>query len=152
MNKAKKHSSPLLKGLLRGISPEEKAKMQTKMLLAAKIADLIEAKGYNKSGFAEALGKKPSEISKWLSGTQNFTVDTLTEIAGVLGVSLNELFIEEKIIQTSTKGYFTVSSTNVKTVTAKNSYSKMMERIRREKVAQSRYTTNAHYVVTTAKK
>jgi len=33
----------------------------------------------------EALGKKnPSEITRWLSGTHNFTVDTLVDLGRVL--------------------------------------------------------------------
>ena len=41
--------------------------------------------------FAEKVGKLPSEVTKWLSGTHNFTVDTLCEIATVLDVNLYEL-------------------------------------------------------------
>lgn len=34
---------------------------------------------------AAALGKTESEISKWMTGTHNFTIKTLSKIAAVLG-------------------------------------------------------------------
>ena len=34
------------------------------------------------------MGKTESEVSEWLSGDRNFTLDTLTEIEHTLGVSL----------------------------------------------------------------
>ena len=41
------------------------------------------------------MGKQPFEITKWLSGTQNFTVDILTAIALTLGVEIADLFREQ---------------------------------------------------------
>lgn len=32
------------------------------------------------------MGKRPSEITKWLSGTYNFNTDTLFDIEDVLGI------------------------------------------------------------------
>jgi transcriptional regulator with XRE-family HTH domain len=58
------------------------------MILATKIANAINAKGLKKSEFAEILGKQPSEISKWLSGTHNFNIETLMDIELVLSIQL----------------------------------------------------------------
>jgi transcriptional regulator with XRE-family HTH domain len=46
------------------------------------------ARGWNQNQFAEAMGKQPSEISKWLSGTHNFTAETLWDIEDQLGIEL----------------------------------------------------------------
>ena len=91
-NTARKYKSVATEQLMKEITPLEKSKALNKMLLAAKIEDLMLARGWNKSTFAERVGKAPSEITKWLSGTHNFTNDTLTEISAILGVSIAELY------------------------------------------------------------
>lgn len=79
----------LLNDLLSAISAEEQSKTDKKMILATKIANAIKAKGLKKSEFTTLMGKEhQSEISKWLSGTHNFTVDTLMEIERVLSIQL----------------------------------------------------------------
>jgi transcriptional regulator with XRE-family HTH domain len=90
-SKREKHSSPLIKKLMAERDPIQTAKTRNRMLLAAKIADALKAKGLKKKDLAEALSKQPSEITKWLSGTHNFTLDTLTEIGFKLGVDLINL-------------------------------------------------------------
>lgn len=63
-------------------------KTAMRMRLAIKIADAIAQSGLTQKEFAERLNKKPSEISKWLSGTHNFTIDTLYDISRELGITL----------------------------------------------------------------
>ena len=63
-------------------------KVAAKMRTAARIADAMKAVGLSKSQFARKMGKSPSEITKWLSGTHNFTIDSLQEISAVLGVEI----------------------------------------------------------------
>jgi ribosome-binding protein aMBF1 (putative translation factor) len=81
----------LLNELLAEITPEEQARTDRKMRLAACIDEAIKAKGWGKKQFAEKVGRKPSEVSKWLSGTHNFTVETLTDIEHILGIRLLNL-------------------------------------------------------------
>lgn len=53
-----------------------------------------------KSEFALKVNKQPSEITKWLSGTHNFTIDTICEIAAALDVTFYELIqTNEKVIK-----------------------------------------------------
>jgi transcriptional regulator with XRE-family HTH domain len=81
-----------LNSLLSEITPEEQAKTDAKMLLAAKIADAMQAKGWNNKRLMQAMGKSnPSEITRWLSGTQNFTVETLVDLERVLEIKLLDL-------------------------------------------------------------
>ena len=91
---AKTHNSSVLEEFLSLGSPEELARTETRMMLAAKIFDAMEAKGLGKKQFAELMGQSPSVITKWLSGGHNFTVDTLSDIQRVLDVQL--LALEEK--------------------------------------------------------
>ncbi len=97
MNKKKvgKYSSAIIEQLLGEITPIEILQTSVKMTLAARLDDLITAKGWAKSEFAEMVNKNPSEITKWLSGTHNFTIDTLAEIAFVLNIPLSELFLSK---------------------------------------------------------
>lgn len=95
--KARKYSSSKLQELLDEVTPLEMEQTKVKMQLAARIEDLMRAKGWNKSQFAEKVGKNPSEITKWFSGSQNFTIDVLTEIAFALGVELTSLFGKKQV-------------------------------------------------------
>lgn len=91
MNKTEIYYSPILDELMQEISPEELERTEKRMLLAARMDDAIKAKGWKRKDFAEALGKTPSEITKWLSGTHNFTSDTLFDIERVLNIKLVKL-------------------------------------------------------------
>ena len=46
---------------------------------------LCTKKGLNKKQFAEALGKRPNEITRWLSGEHNFTISTLAMLSTFFG-------------------------------------------------------------------
>lgn len=55
-----------------------------KMQLAITLRDVLKQKGFSYSKLASLLGKKTPEISKWLSGEHNFTIDSLFQIESVL--------------------------------------------------------------------
>ncbi len=63
-------------------------KTENRMQVAASIADRLEARGMTQKEFAQKMGRPTSEISEWLSGTRNFTINTLSEIECVLGMRL----------------------------------------------------------------
>lgn len=63
-------------------------KTATRMRIAIQIDDAIKAMGMSQIEFAQKLGQRPSVISKWLSGTHNFTSDTLTEISNALNINI----------------------------------------------------------------
>lgn len=81
----------LLDNLLAEITPEQQARTDKKMRIACMIDDAMKVKGFGKKQFADKVGRKPSEITKWLSGTQNFTVETLTDIERVLNIRILNL-------------------------------------------------------------
>jgi len=86
MTKPRVYNSEVIKELMAETSPEELARTEKRMLLAARLDDAIKARGWRQTEFATAIGKKPSEVSKWLSGTHNFTADTLCDIEGMLDI------------------------------------------------------------------
>ena len=86
----------VLEDVLSNISNTALMQTERKMLLAIKIADAIENKGYSKSEFAKKINKNNSEISKWISGTHNFTFDTLIMLEIELNIKLINSEIETK--------------------------------------------------------
>ena len=86
------YNDEALNRLFSEITPEEQAKTDAKMLLAVKIADAMKVKNWNKKQLMKEMGKtNPSEITRWLSGTQNFTVETLVDLERVLNIKLLQL-------------------------------------------------------------
>ena len=58
------------------------------MAISNRINELMLKRGLSKLEFAQALGKRPSEVTKWLSGQHNFTVRTLSLLSSFFGESL----------------------------------------------------------------
>ena len=52
--------------------------------ITMRIYQILESKGMSQKDFAELLGKRPSEISKWLNDGHNLTLRTLSKIEAVL--------------------------------------------------------------------
>jgi transcriptional regulator with XRE-family HTH domain len=88
MNKPRKYQSALIKKLKEQIPIEMSAQNDRRMGLAVKIAEALKARGLTNQEFALMMGKKPSDVSRWLSGTHNFTTETLWEIERVLHIQL----------------------------------------------------------------
>lgn len=88
MSKLKTYHSEAIDNILKGIDPKLEKRIEFKMQLASKIDKARIKMGLSKKQFAENLSKKPSEITKWLSGTHNFTSDTLFEIQQLLKIDL----------------------------------------------------------------
>lgn len=53
-----------------------------------RIHQILESKGMSQKDLADLLGKKESEISKWMRGTHNFTISTIMKIEHVLGCKI----------------------------------------------------------------
>lgn len=84
----KKKTSGTLSKLLGNIDNVEFKKTRNRMMIAAKIAAALKREGLSQKEFAAKMKKTESEISDWLSGNRNFTIDTLTEISISLDISL----------------------------------------------------------------
>lgn len=89
----------ILASLLSEIDPLEQAKTDAKMELAAKIAQAMEAKKWKKKDLLQAVGKdNPSIITKWLSGTHNFTIETLVELEKALSIQLIHRDVKSPVV------------------------------------------------------
>ena len=88
------YNSNIIDEMFNEISQEDFEKTNKKMKLAIKIADSIKSNGWKKSEFAKIIKQQPSVISKWLSGTHNFTTDTLIDLENILNIKL--LHVDQK--------------------------------------------------------
>ena len=81
-------------GLAASLSPDEYARVESRMCVAAKIADALRQKGMTQRELAALLGKKPSEISRMLTGTMNLTHDTMFDLQRALGIELINVSVQ----------------------------------------------------------
>jgi transcriptional regulator with XRE-family HTH domain len=65
-------------------------------MISARIDDALKAKGWTQKQLADIMGKRPSEVTKWLSGNHNFTLETISLIEKNLGITL--ILISEEVI------------------------------------------------------
>lgn len=81
--------STLSKKIMASTSPVVFKRIETRMLVAKILHDYLSTWKISQQELACRMGKQPSEVSKWLSGNHNFTIDTLSDI----GYYLNTDFI-----------------------------------------------------------
>lgn len=74
--------------------------------ITVRINQLLKEKGLSQKDLAEAMNKKPSEISKWLSGEHNFTLRSLAKLQAELNEEIicipkQKVFTDAKQHQTT---------------------------------------------------
>ncbi|WP_254846575.1 multiprotein-bridging factor 1 family protein [Hymenobacter sp. CRA2] len=83
-------------------SEEDKRFVDKSMQLSGLIAAAMRRKGLTQKALADQLGKKESEVSRWLSGLHNFTLKSLTRLEAVLGEDLVLTFRDQVATATLT--------------------------------------------------
>jgi len=83
------------KELLLSVPEDVKQYVRLSMDIASQINLILAQENLSQKELANRLGKKESEISKWLSGNHNFTLKSLSKIEAVLGQQI--LFTREEI-------------------------------------------------------
>ena len=74
-----------LQDLFNEIPSEKREESRLSFAISNRLDALMREKGLNKKQFAEALGKRPNEITRWLSGEHNFTIATITMLSTFFG-------------------------------------------------------------------
>ena len=80
-----KRAKTSLHELLGDITPEERAEAHLSFQISNRLDFLMQEKGLSKKQLADAIGKRPSEITRWLSGEHNFTISTLAMLSTFFG-------------------------------------------------------------------
>ena len=70
------------------VPAEIKKEVDLSFAIAKRLDSLISKRGLSKKEFAEAIGKRPSEVTKWLSGQHNFTIRTLAMLSAFFDESM----------------------------------------------------------------
>lgn len=82
--------SDLLNEIEQQTPPESVRFIEQSLAMANHIEILLSDKGLKQKDLADKLGKSEAEISKWLSGTHNFTLRSITKIEAVLNDTIIE--------------------------------------------------------------
>ena len=67
------------------VAPEVRRRVEISFMIADRIHELLQKRGLKQKDLAERMNKNESEISKWMRGTHNFTLETISQIECVLG-------------------------------------------------------------------
>ena len=74
--------------MVAAVPSDIKREVDLEVAISNRIYELMTKRGLSKVEFAQALGKRPSEITKWLSGQHNFTIRTLSILSTFFGEDL----------------------------------------------------------------
>lgn len=86
--------------LRKEITPEIRKQVDMSFRIANNIYAVLERRGMDQKDLARLMRKNESEISKWLSGTHNFTLRTIASISEALGEDiLHEENTVEKMVE-----------------------------------------------------
>ena len=77
-----------LQEIFNEIPVEKREETRLTFAISNRLAALMQERGLNKKQLAEALGKRPNEITRWLSGEHNFTISTLAMLSTFFGKSI----------------------------------------------------------------
>lgn len=79
-------------------NPEIEKLVEKNLAIANKIHELLQQRDLKPADLARLLDKKPSEISKWLTGTHTFTTKTITKIETVLGEDIIHIEAQKEYV------------------------------------------------------
>lgn len=78
-------NSPIFQSALNTIPEEDVIQVNLSFEIADKIAEILKRQNMSQREFAKKIKRSEVEVSRWLSGTHNFTLSTIAKISAVLG-------------------------------------------------------------------
>ncbi len=83
-----KQTAKSLEEMLGPIPDTLRKETELSFQISDRIYELMIERGLSKKQFADALGKRPCEVTKWLSGQHNFTITTIAMLSAFFGKSI----------------------------------------------------------------
>ena len=80
--------SSIIEARRQSVNPEARRMVEFSFQIVDRIHDILEIKGMKQKDLAILLGKKEAEISKWMRGTHNFTIETIMMIETAVGMPI----------------------------------------------------------------
>lgn len=77
------------------VNPVVRQRVELSFQIVDRIHEILESKGLKQKDLAMMLGKKEAEISKWMRGTHNFTIETLASIENALDAPILQVVHQE---------------------------------------------------------
>lgn len=74
----------LLQSEMEHISKDERNRLELMWRVSSNISDALRSKGLTQRQFAKMMGKRESEVCRWLGGFHNFTLSTIADISSAL--------------------------------------------------------------------
>lgn len=82
----------LFRECLGSIPEERRIEFDLTFAIAERIDNILKQKKMSQREFAAKMGKRESEISKWLTGRHNFTISTIAKISHVLETQIIRIY------------------------------------------------------------
>jgi antitoxin component HigA of HigAB toxin-antitoxin module len=83
-----KDASDVYKKMVASVPEDIRLEVNLSFRISDRIAELMRIKGLTRKQLADALGKRPCEVTKWLSGQHNFTISTLAMLSSFFGMPI----------------------------------------------------------------
>lgn len=81
-------NSVIFQNALEKVPEDVKIQVDLSMGIADRIVAILNAKNMTQKEFARLMGKTEAEVSRWVGGTHNFTLSTLSKISAALDTPL----------------------------------------------------------------
>jgi transcriptional regulator with XRE-family HTH domain len=89
--------SSVLENRRRQVNPEIRESIDLSFQIVDRIHEILIEKGMRQKDLALLLGKKEAEISRWMRGTHNFTIDTVVTIERALQAPILQVIHQEEV-------------------------------------------------------
>lgn len=87
--------SKVLEERRKHVSSEARERVALSFLIVDRIHEILVQRNLRQKDLAIMLGKSEAEISKWMRGTHNFTIDTIVAIEEALQAPVLQVYHEE---------------------------------------------------------